>query len=318
MGLESKVKDFGRIAVLMGGVSSEREISLKSGKAVFDALKQQGFDAVSVDLLSENPQEVAQSVRLQNPDCVFLALHGHFGEDGGIQAVLDGLNITYTGSGAKASKLAMDKVASRKIFSFGGLSVPESTVLLKQGSSPEQIKNLNILLPAVIKPSTNGSSIGLSIIDDAKDLDKAIKLAFEFDDTVIIERFIKGRELTVGILADQALPVIEIIPKRRFFDYEAKYQSGMTDYIVPAKIDSEVAKKTQEAALSAHRLLGCYGCSRVDVIFNEDLGPVVLEVNTIPGMTSTSLLPKSAKVAGIDFIGLCVKLIELAYEKAKQ
>ncbi len=309
---------YGKIVVLMGGVSSEREISLKSGKAVFDNLKQQGFDAVAVDLISENPDEVARLMHSQKPDCVFLALHGHFGEDGGIQKILDDLKIPYTGSGVGASKLAMDKVVSRKIFAAGGLSVPESFVLVKQGLSVDKIKNLKISLPAVIKPAANGSSIGLSIIDDIVDLDKAIRHAFEFDDTIIIERFIEGRELTVGIILDEALPVIEILPKRRFFDYEAKYQSGMTEYVVPAKINNLVAKKTQEAALLAHKLLGCYGCSRVDIIFNEKRGPVVIEVNTIPGMTQTSLLPKSAKAAGINFTGLCIKLIELAYEKAKQ
>ncbi|TBR17684.1 ATP-grasp domain-containing protein, partial [bacterium] len=213
MGLESKIKDLGKIAVVMGGVSSEREISLKSGKAVFDAFKRHGFNAVAVDLVSENPDEVAQLIRSQNPDCIFLALHGHFGEDGGIQTILDGLKIPYTGSGAKASKLAMDKAASRKIFEAGGLNVPQSKVLLRQESSIEQIKNLDIPLPAVIKPAANGSSIGLSIIDNMVDLDRAIMLGFKFDDTIIIERFIEGRELTVGILADNALPVIEIVPK---------------------------------------------------------------------------------------------------------
>jgi len=169
----------------------------------------------------------------------------------------------------------------------------------------------------VVKPATHGSSVGLSIVDRKQDFPAAVDLAFSFDDKIIVEQYIRGRELTVGILDDKALPVIEIIPKKRFFDYEAKYQHGLTDYIVPAELDALVVENLRKKALSAHKALGCFGCSRVDIILAEGNIPFVLEVNTIPGLTETSLLPKAAKVAGIGFPQLCVKLIQLAYEKAK-
>ena len=169
----------------------------------------------------------------------------------------------------------------------------------------------------MVKPAGHGSSIGLSVVDREGYLDKSVDLAFSFDERIIIEEYIRGREVTVGILDELALPVIEIIPKKRFFDYEAKYQAGMADYVVPAELEDEIAQNIQEAALSAHKLLGCYGCSRVDMILSSDNIPFVLEVNTIPGLTLTSLLPKAAKVAGIDFSQLCIKLIRLAYEKTQ-
>jgi D-alanine-D-alanine ligase len=169
-------------------------------------------------------------------------------------------------------------------------------------------------LPLVIKPAAHGSSIGLSIVKKEEGIPAAVEEAFRFDDKVVVEEYLKGRELTCGILNEQSLPVIEIIPKREFFDYEAKYQPGLTDYVVPARIEKDVAKRVQDAALSAHKLLGCYGCSRVDMILKDGL-PYILEVNSIPGLTSNSLLPKAAKNAGIEFPDLCFKLIELAYEK---
>jgi D-alanine-D-alanine ligase len=167
----------------------------------------------------------------------------------------------------------------------------------------------------VVKPASHGSSIGLSIVDKNEDLDKAVDLAFGFDEKVIIEEYIPGREVTVGILEEKALPVIEIVPKKRFFDFEAKYQPGLTEYIVPANLEEGIAKKIQKAALSAHKLLGCFGFSRVDMILSRDNIPFVLEVNSIPGLTPMSLLPKAAEIAGIEFGQMCLKLIELAYEK---
>jgi D-alanine-D-alanine ligase len=168
----------------------------------------------------------------------------------------------------------------------------------------------------VVKPASNGSSIGLSIIGNEKDFDQALRLAFSFDDRIIIEEYLQGREMTVGIFDDAALPVIEIIPKHQFFDYEAKYQSGLTDYKVPAQIDEPTCRKIQNAGLAAHRALGCAGFSRIDIILKDDI-PFVLEVNTIPGFTSTSLLPKAAKLAGIEFTDLCLRLLKLAYEKTE-
>lgn len=308
---------FGKIGVLMGGPSTERDISLKSGKAVYESLKDFGLPVSAIDIKTDDREENINLIKSYKIDCAFIALHGRFGEDGGIQEILERLGVPYTGSGKEASSLAMDKIASRKIFQLHGLKVPGYKVIERIAFeiNHEALDNMN--LPLVVKPARQGSSIGLSIVDKGRDLHKAVNLAFRFDERVIIEDYIEGREVTVGILDEQALPVIEIIPKKRFFDYEAKYRAGMTDYVVPAKLEERIAKTIQSTALSTHKLLGCFGFSRVDMILNEDSIPFVLEVNSIPGLTTTSLLPKAAKKVGIEFTQLCLKLIELAYEKAK-
>lgn len=304
-----------RIGVLMGGPSTERDVSLKSGKAVIEALKQRGIDVVGIDITTGDINENINLLKSYKMNCAFIALHGHFGEDGQVQAILESLNIPYTGSGSLASKLAMDKVISRKILQIYGLHTPRYTVINKTAPAlPYSIDGFGF--PLVVKPAGHGSSIGLSIIDKREDLGNALGEAFKYDDTVIIEQYIQGRELTVGILDDKALPVIEIVPKKRFFDYEAKYQQGMTDYLVPADLDGITAKKVQELACKVHRALGCFGCSRVDIILSNANVAFVLELNSIPGLTPTSLLPKAAGFAGIDFGSLCLKLIDLAYEKA--
>jgi D-alanine-D-alanine ligase len=300
----------------MGGPSSERAISLKSGKAVCQSLAGAGFNAIAIDIHSDKFGENSRLLKSHNIDCAFLALHGRFGEDGQIQGLLDALRIPYTGSGAKASRLAMDKISSRSIFKEHGLNVPLCNILRKKSYKAGRASS-NLSLPLVVKPATHGSSIGLSIVDRLEDLDAAIELAFGYDERIIVEEYIKGREVTVGILDEQPLPVIEIIPRSRFFDYEAKYKVGMTDYIVPAKLNKTLAEDIKSVGLTAHKLLKCSGCSRVDMILSNDKAPFVLEVNTIPGLTETSLLPKAAKTVGIDFLELCLKLIELAYAKKK-
>ena len=307
---------FGKIGVLMAGPSSEKKISLKSGQAVCAALKKSGFRAVPVIIKSDRLEDNIRLLKSKKIDCAFIALHGRFGEDGGIQKILQSLKIPYTGSKVKASRLAMDKIASREIFQRHGLKVPRSRVFKKGSYSGIDLGDLS--LPLVVKPAAHGSSIGLSIIDKLKDIPQAINLAFAFDKRIIIEEYIKGRELTVGILEEKAMPIIEIVPKHAFFDYQAKYKKGLTDYIVPAKLSLVVASRVREAALTAHRLLGCFGCSRVDIILNERQEPFVLEVNTIPGLTETSLLPKAAKRIGIGFTSLCLKLIELAHAQTKK
>jgi len=309
-----EIKRFGRIGVLMGGPSSEKKISLKSGRAVLAALRGAKIDAVPVIIKGDGFKENASLFKAKGIDCAFIALHGKFGEDGGVQKILDKLKIPYTGSGAHASKMAMDKVASRNIFKKHGLCVPDFKVIhkYKEGEGFRKSK-----FPLVVKPALTGSSIGISVVDDYRSLPLAVKLAFKFDDRVIIEQYIKGRELTVGMLENKPLPVIEIIPKHCFFDYQAKYKYGLTDYIVPAKISPKAALKVKRAASLAHKLLGCFGCSRVDVILDNKNRPFILEVNTIPGLTATSLLPKAAKKAGIDFVNLCISLINSAYEKTK-
>jgi len=306
---------FGRIGVLMGGPSTEREISLKSGKAVYESLKEMGLDVIAVDIKTDDLKQNSCLIKSKGIDCAFIALHGRFGEDGQIQTILDGLKIPYTGSGAKASMLAMDKIASRKIFQEHGLNVPRYMILESSSFNSNQVVYSELHLPWVVKPATHGSSIGLSIIDRSEDLDKALELAFGFDERVLIEEYIEGRELTVGILEDRALSVIEIRPKKRFFDFQAKYEYGMTQYFVPAQLDGDITHQVQETALLAHKLLGCFGFSRVDMMLNRRNIPFVLELNTIPGLTLTSLLPKAAKAEGIDFGQLCLRLLKLAYEK---
>ncbi len=308
-------KKFGRVGVLMGGPSTEREISLKSGMAVYEALKDLGLNVTAIDIQSDNVEQNIALLKSQHLDCVFLALHGRFGEDGQIQEILERLRLPYSGSGVLASRLAMDKIASRRIFEEKGLAVPPYEVVEKSSYLAGWSLGQRFSPPLVVKPATNGSSIGLSIIDKIEELGQALEKAFTFDERTLVEQYIPGREMTVGILDDRALPVIEIVPKHRFFDYDAKYQSGITEYVVPAELEPQVGLKIQEAGLAAHRLLGCFGCCRVDIILNNDNIPFVLEVNTIPGFTATSLLPKAARNSGIGFGELCIKLLELAYEK---
>jgi D-alanine-D-alanine ligase len=311
------VKDFGRVGVLMGGPSSEREISLKSGKAVLSALKDSGVEAVGIDITTDNKEENIRLLNNNDLDCVFIALHGRFGEDGTIQEILEQVDLPYTGSGVAASRLAMDKIGALIAFKAGGLYVPRSQFLERSVYDKEGSFKNELDFPLVIKPANHGSSIGLSIVEFEQELPQAIQLAFQFDQRIVIEKYISGRELTVGVLDEKPLAVIEIVPKHKFFDFEAKYQAGLTDYIVPAILDKQIEQKVQQAGLKAHKLLGCFGCSRTDIILSQDNLPFVLETNTIPGMTSTSLLPKAAKVLGFSFNQLCIKLLELAYEKAK-
>jgi D-alanine--D-alanine ligase len=300
----------------MGGPSSEREISFKSGRAVLEALKDIGLDAIEIDIHTDDICGNLASLRNSKIDCAFIALHGYFGEDGKIQGILDELKIPYTGSGASGCRLAMDKISSHKIFQENGLKPPRFKILTRAFDKKELASlEKELGFPLVVKPANHGSSIGLSIIDKEDELEDALNIAFNFDHNILIEEYIPGREITVGILDELALPVIEIIPKNRFFDYESKYSTGATQYIIPAKLEEKLTQHVQAVALKAHKLLGCFGCSRVDFILDKENNPIVLEINAIPGFTATSLLPKAAKTIGIDFPELCLKLIELAYEK---
>lgn len=308
-------RDYGRIGVLMGGPSSEREISLKSGKGVCEALGGLGLDVTAIDVTTADLKENAELIRSRAIRCAFIALHGCFGEDGQVQGLLEELRIPYTGSSPAASRRALDKAQAREVFLRAGLKVPACVVVERAGAAPDRERIAGLGMPLVIKPATQGSSIGLSIIDSPDAFDRALQDAFAYDRTVLIEQYVKGRELTVGILQEKPLPVIEIVPKSRFFDFEAKYHSAATEYIVPARISPEAAARAQETALAAHRALGCSGCSRTDIMLDDAGGLFVLEVNTIPGLTATSLLPKAAKNVGIGFPELCVRLLESAYEK---
>ena len=311
-----------RVGVLMGGPSSERDISIKSGKAVFRALKKNNINAVSYELAmplntSGYIQSVKEKIGAMDIDIAFIALHGEFGEDGTIQKILEEIKIPYAGSKTRASKLAIDKIDSREIFEKNNIPMPRYNVVVRGEVLPDEPVSDNIKIffkelsmPIVVKPSTEGSSIGLSMVDSENSLYKAVSNAFKYSDRVIIEEYIEGREITVGILEDRALPVVEIIPKNRFFDFEAKYNKGATDYKVPAEIDKEKYRECQEMALLAHKVLGARFFSRVDMILDKDGTPYILELNTIPGLTETSLLPLAAAEAGIDFNQLVLKILE--------
>jgi D-alanine-D-alanine ligase len=298
-----------RVGVMMGGLSAERSISLKSGMAVFESLKSSGWDVVALQVHRESEEEVRRLIKDAGVDVVFIAMHGGFGEDGRLQHILEKIPIPYTGPGEKASKMAMDKIASRRLFEKAGLHVPLYRQVKKK-SKDFSIDSLRY--PLMVKPSAQGSSIGISFVEVPAQLSKAIDLAFQFGGDVLIEEFIKGREVTVSVVDGNALPVVEIIPKKGFFDYQSKYEKGQTEYVVPACFDPVSTKRIQQDAVAAYQALNCRHLSRVDMIVGEDGALYVLEVNSIPGMTEMSLLPKAAKAAGITFNQLCQHLIELA------
>jgi len=296
----------------MGGTSTERDVSLKSGKAVLETLKRKGLNVEGLDILDEDPISVKKKLLEANFDVVFVALHGRFGEDGQIQKILEDLNIPYTGSSPSACRISMDKVLSHRIFEKKGIPVPNYTVINRNSNMNLEVR-LNF--PLVVKPATHGSSVGVSFVETNLELKKAIEFAFSYDDRVIIEEYIKGREITVGILEDRPLPVIEIIPKRtRLFSYQAKYTSGFTEYIVPAKLSKEISRLAQRIGIASHKAMGCKCFSRTDMIVGKDNVCRVLEVNSIPGLTEMSLLPKAAKAKGINYPELVLKILRSAFK----
>lgn len=303
-----------RIVVLMGGPSAEREVSLNTGRAILGALQEKGYNAVGVDL---DPQNFVNQLKEAGAEVVFNAIHGKFGEDGLLQGTLEMLGIPYTGSGVAASAMAMDKGVSKRLFLAAGISTPRSRLYLKSDAERDLAKEVSASfgIPVVVKPTTQGSSIGVVVVKEIGDLATAIAEAFRYGDEVLIEEFIAGRELTVtifGASAPRSLPIIEIVPHSGRYDYQSKYTKGATEYIVPAKLDDSVTKAVQDQALAAFKVLGCRGIGRVDVMLNSDNTPYVLEVNTIPGMTATSLVPKSAAAAGISFGDLCEQILQMA------
>ena len=302
-------KNYGKIGILAGGPSSEREISLRSGKSVHDALVREGVDAIFLDVTGD----VCDIIKRNNIDVVFIALHGRFGEDGTVQKMLDGLGMPYTGSGAEASKAAMDKIATKKIFMDSGIPTPRYTVFENGGYD---IKDADALgLPIVIKPQLEGSSIGLSVVREKGALKEALDKAFVYGEKALAEEYIEGRELTVGLLDDAPLPVIEIVTKANIYDYKAKYSDPETQYLVPAPIDEKTSGRVQELGRRAHAALGCRCFSRVDMMMSGSGDIFVLEANTIPGMTERSLLPKAAGATGLGFGQLCIRLIEDALKR---
>jgi D-alanine-D-alanine ligase len=307
----------GRIGVLMGGYSSERDISLKSGKAVVEALKQEGCDVVALDIQEQNEKNILSSINNAHIDVAFIALHGILGEDGVIQKILEEARLPYTGPGVKASALAFDKIKTQTILKERSINIPAHVIVSKNEKDAASRIKETLGLPVVVKPPREGSSIGVSLVKDIKDLPAALNLAWQYAPDVIVEKFIKGRELTVGILGQEALPVVEISYADEFFNFSAKYQTKTTNYTVPAQLSTCLSQEIRQTALQVHNALGCEDLSRIDFMLGNDGRAYVLEVNTIPGFTSSSLLPKAALCNGITFNQLCVKLVELAYGKKK-
>ena len=288
-----------KIGVLMGGLSEEREISFKTGTAIFKALGDKGYKAIGIDAGRDIPGVLLK----KKIDIAFIALHGRYGEDGCMQGLLEVMGIPYTGSGVKASALAMDKAAAKKVMLYHGVSTPASCIY-EEGAKPK------VKAPLVVKPACQGSAIGVSIVRKEAGLKAALKEAAKFSGPVLIEKYIKGRELTVSILDGRVLPIIEIRPKEGFYDYTAKYTKGMTEFVVPAPIAKSAEKKVAKEALKAFEALGCSGAARVDVILDARGTPFVLEVNTIPGMTELSLFPRAAEAAGLDYPALVEEMLK--------
>ena len=300
-----------RVAVLVGGDSAERDVSLATGIAIVAALRSNGHQVLSIDT-SEGGERggiLASLPLLEGSEVIFIALHGGDGEDGRLQATLDLVGVSYTGSGYLGSALAMDKLVSKELMVQAGVRTPPWLV------APVGAANIEAGLggfPVVVKPSREGSTVGVTLVEGVETLDVAIHDAASFGAAVLIEKYVPGRELAVGVLGDRALPVVEIVPSHKIYDYECKYTRGRSEYHVPAPIDDEVTANVQELALAVHRALRLSNYSRVDFRLDADDTPWCLEANSLPGMTETSLLPKAARAAGLSFNQLCERIVQQA------
>lgn len=299
----------------MGGRSGERGVSLRSGKRVFESLKKQGFNVISMDLADD----LISELKKEKVDVVYNILHGRFGEDGMVQGLLEMANIPYTGSKVLASALAMNKLAAKRVFDAVGIPTPRYVEIDTMSNIAREAERIRRIFPSpfVLKPTSEGSSLGVSLIKEQDDFESILKKAVYGFKDVFIEEYIKGQEITVGVVGKDhdlmALPILELIPKNEFYDYDAKYTKGMTEFVLPARLSKPMTKKAQEIALMAHKALGCYGVSRVDMIVGQDHVTYVHEVNTIPGMTEESDLPAEAAQAGISFDELVARILESAF-----
>jgi len=291
-----------KIGVLYGGWSSEREISILSGKRVASALRNRGYEVLEIDV----GQDIAEVLSKNKIDIAYVMLHGKPGEDGTIQGLLETMGIPYTGSGVLASALVINKVITKKIFKYSGIPTPEFKYPVNKDEIP-------LDLPYLIKPVSEGSSVGMTIVRKKEQHRKAVSKAHEYGDC-FAEKFINGKEITIGILGELALPILELIPKKEFYDYEAKYTKGMTEFIIPARLSEDISKMSKNLALKAHRALGCRDFSRVDFIVDES-NVFVIEVNTIPGMTELSDIPAEAKAMGMGYDELVERILKLALER---
>lgn len=304
-----------KVALLAGGVSGEREISLASGKGAQQALEAAGF---KVTLLDPASKEDLKDIIDGDFDVAFICLHGKWGEDGTMQGFLEIAGLPYVGSNVWASAVAIDKPKAKVFYNLAGIKTPQSVVLSKSDSKPfsEIVKELG--LPCVVKPATEGSALGVCIVTKEEDLAAAVQAALAIDRAALVEQYIEGTELTVAVLGNknpEALPIIEIVPRNDFYDFDAKYAPGGSQHLCPAPLDEPMTAKIQDMAIQAHKVLECKGMSRSDFIL-DDKGEVwILETNTIPGMTETSLLPDAGRAANMNFSELCTKLVEYALEE---
>lgn len=305
-----------KIAVLYGGVSNEREVSISSSKGIIEALEKNGHDVIGIDFHPERLQEVIEL----NVDLVFIGLHGKHGEDGCVQGLLDMLEIPYVGSGVMASSVAMNKFKAKQLFEQAGIPVAkgEQYRMDQETNIDEVVDHIhaNFEFPFVIKPNREGSTVGLTIVRHENETKEAVKKAAENDLYILVEQFIKGKELTVPVLGEihkeKSLPIIEIIPKNELYDYEAKYSVDGSEHIIPARIDKDLTEKIQAYAVLAHQILGCETYSRADFLLTEEGVPYILEVNTLPGMTPTSLFPDAAKSIGISYEEMIEQFVQLS------
>ena len=298
-----------KIGVFRGGVSAEREISLESGEAVLKALLELGYNAVDCIIDSCDPLYIKEIVSDNSLDLVFIALHGEFGEDGQLQSILEQIDVCYTGSGPSASYDAMNKLRTHEILEHRGIVMPSYQMLVEG----QDYNLLAVDFPCIVKPYLGGSSFGIRIVNSIEQLSEACSKALEFSDKIIIEEYIAGREFTVGVIDGEVLPVVEIKVATEFYDYQSKYQDERTQFIVPAQLAEEVTKELQTISLNVFDALGCKGAARIDIMLDVKSRPYVLELNSIPGMTSHSLLPLAATKNGLSFNDLCEKITRLSY-----
>ncbi|KUK81880.1 MAG: D-alanine--D-alanine ligase [Pelotomaculum thermopropionicum] len=310
-----------KIGVLLGGRSAEREVSLRTGEAVYQALKIKGYPAVKIDV----DMDIVEKIKESGIELAFLALHGKYGEDGTIQGMLEMLDIAYTGSSVLASALAIDKIATKKMLLFTGLPTPKYMQVERKEAEIKGLETVaaqiydEIDLPLVVKAPTQGSTIGMSFIHKKEDLVPAMELAYQHDPVALVEQFIEGIEVTASVLGNEqpvALPLIEIISATGIYDYEAKYTAGMSEHIIPPRISEELQNTVKNLAVRTFKALGCRDLARVDFIIDHLGNPYILEVNTIPGMTATSLFPDAARAAGIEFPDLVDQIVKLALVKS--
>ncbi len=293
-------RKFKRVAVLKGGVSSERAVSLRSGEAIANGLRDGGYEVEEIDITSR-VFSIPEGI-----EAVFVALHGQFGEDGEIQQMLVEMGLPFTGSGVESSRISFDKVLTRDRLEQNGIPVPKGEVLKTAGER-------TVPVPLVVKPPREGSSVGCYLVLEEQDWVAAFEGAVQYSGEALVEEYIPGRELTVGVVDGQVLPVVEIRPASEWYDFEAKYVTGDTQYVVPAELDVHIAEQLQEMAIKTFQCLEAEGFGRIDFRLTPDGKPYVLELNAIPGFTATSLLPKAAQAAGIGFSALCGRIMELAH-----